>query len=158
VAARGLDILFRQFTDADGAPIALTEAALAALPIADAEAVGRQLAPRPPIGAGAVVADRGASAMMDVSDGLVLDARRLADASGVTIDLLSARLGDDPARALRGGEDHALLATFPPGAEIVGDPIGVVRDRGADAVTVDGSPYDGDEGWDPYRDWDAGRG
>ena len=26
------------------------------------------------------------------------------------------------------------------------------------ALTVDGRPFDGVGGWDPYRDWDAGRG
>ncbi len=56
--------------------------------------------------------------MMDVSDGLALDARRLAAASGVTIALDSTALGDDVAGALAGGEDHALLATFPAGVDL----------------------------------------
>ncbi len=51
--------------------------------------------------------------MMDISDGLALDARRMAAASGVTIALDRAALGSDPERAIAGGEDHALLATFP---------------------------------------------
>jgi thiamine-monophosphate kinase len=69
---------------------------------------------------------RHASAMMDVSDGLLLDARRLAEASGcgVQIDLdavpLSAALREDRgedrgARLFAGtaGDDYALLGAFP---------------------------------------------
>ena len=54
--------------------------------------------------------------MMDVSDGLVLDASRLAAASGVTVDIDESALGADAIDALTGGEDHALLATFPAGS------------------------------------------
>ena len=75
----------------------------------------------------------GATAMLDVSDGLVLDARRLAVASGCTVRLDPAAIARE-ARALNdldavvsdhashfvlaGGEDHALLATFPPGVDL----------------------------------------
>lgn len=158
VAARGLRLLFARFTDADGAPVPVTAAALAQLSPADRTALERQLAPRPPVDAGADAARAGAHAMMDVSDGLVLDARRMADASAVTIDLFAAALGDDPDRALAGGEDHALLLTAPPGYAGPGRVIGVVRERAGDAVTVDGRAWDGAGGWDPYRDWDASRG
>ena len=72
-----------------------------------------QLRPSPPVWLGPVAADAGATAMMDVSDGLVLDASRMAAASGVTLALESPLLGADPASALGGGEDHALLAAFP---------------------------------------------
>ncbi|HET7709946.1 MAG TPA: thiamine-phosphate kinase [Sphingomicrobium sp.] len=67
-----------------------------------------------------------ARAMMDVSDGLLLDARRLAEASGcgAVIDLDSLPLSDPfivergsdlPARlfAATGGDDYALLGAFP---------------------------------------------
>ena len=65
--------------------------------------------------------------MMDVSDGLVLDASRLAAASGVTIDLdASAPRARIASAALTGGEDHALLATFPPGSHL---PRRIPRDR-----------------------------
>ncbi len=58
-----------------------------------------------------------ASAMLDISDGLLLDARRLAAASGVNlaIDLNSIPLHDDavaPA-AWSDGEDYELLFTAP---------------------------------------------
>jgi thiamine-monophosphate kinase len=67
-----------------------------------------------------------AGACMDISDGLLLDATRLARASGVTLGLDSSRvpvstlyrrlLGADARLALSGGEDYVLLftATTPP--------------------------------------------
>ncbi|WP_375384078.1 thiamine-phosphate kinase [uncultured Microbacterium sp.] len=162
VAARGLELLFARFTDPDGTPNALTPETFVERLVdsADAAAVSRQLRPRPPISMGALAADRGATAMMDVSDGLALDATRLADASGVTIDLEARWLGPDAARALAGGEDHALLATFPSEVDLTGGfmRIGRVRDRADAALLVDGAPYQERSGWDPYRDWDAGRG
>jgi thiamine-monophosphate kinase len=160
-AARGLDILFERFTDAGGVPVGIDPALMATLPAgADARAIVAQLRPRPPIAAGAVGRAAGASAMMDVSDGLALDATRLADASGVTIDLDAALLGPDVSRALSGGEDHALLAAFPHGTPVP-EPfrrIGTVSARGDAALRVDGVAFGGRGGWDPYRDWDAGRG
>jgi thiamine-monophosphate kinase len=93
--------------------------------------------------------------MMDVSDGLALDAGRMAEASGVTIALERAALGDAPDRALAGGEDHALLAAFPPDVLPPGfRRIGLVRPRGAHALLCDDAPVEVD-GWDPYRDWDS---
>lgn len=158
VAARGLAVLFARFVDGDGEPIPVTPTRLADLDPADARAVARQLAPHPPIAEGVSAAHAGATAMMDVSDGLALDAARLADASGVTLDLEAAALGSDPRGALSGGEDHALLVTVPAGTPGVGRRIGVVRPRGDAALTIDGAPYAGGGGWDPYRDWDARRG
>jgi thiamine-monophosphate kinase len=95
--------------------------------------------------------------MMDISDGLVLDATRIARASGVVIRLDDA-LADDDA-ALFGGEDHGLLATFPAG---VTPPegfrvVGVVEVATGDAgVVLDGVDW-GDQrgGWDPFQDFDA---
>ncbi|WZH36145.1 MAG: thiamine-phosphate kinase [Microbacterium enclense] len=157
-AARGIELLFRRFTDADGAPVPVTAEDRAALSPTDAHALSRQLTPRPPIADAQRAADAGATSMMDISDGLALDATRLADASDVTIALDSAALGDDPALALRGGEDHGFLVTFPAGADPVGRRVGTVEERGADPLIVDGTPWTGRAGWDPYRDWDAGRG
>ncbi len=82
--------------------------------------------PQPPYAAGPLLAAAGATAMCDVSDGLVSDAGHLAKASGVTIDLqlaaLRALCAPDIAASgilenelLHGGEDHALLFTFPAG-------------------------------------------
>ena len=98
--------------------------------------------------------------MMDLSDGLVLDAGRMAAASGVTLDLRRDALGPHPDDALSGGEDHGLLATFP-ATDAVPDAfqiIGVVREHGETPVLVDGAPFEGSGGWDPYRDWDSSRG
>ncbi|WP_346619694.1 thiamine-phosphate kinase [Blastococcus montanus] len=93
--------------------------------------------PTPPYAAGPAAADAGATAMCDVSDGLVADARHIATDSGVVIDLdraaleraclepvgplqqVASALGTDPmAWVLSGGEDHALLATFPASASL----------------------------------------
>jgi len=156
-AARGLGILFARFTDAAGTPVRVDPGVLTR---AEQDDVVVQLRPRPPIALGPVAAAAGATAMMDVSDGLVLDATRMATASGVTISLESAWLGDDPASALSGGEDHALLATFSAEATLPTGfrAIGRVGARGDDAVLVDGKPHDGRGGWDPYRDWDSKTG
>ena len=98
--------------------------------------------------------------MMDVSDGLLLDASRLAEASGVCVALDSSTLGDDAHSALTGGEDHALLATFPPDVALPAGfhRIGRVVPRAAELVLVDGARYESRTGWDPYRDWDARTG
>lgn len=156
-AARGLDILFSRFRDVHGDPVAVREGELDA---DDLDAVRAQLRPRPPIEAGPRAARAGAHAMMDVSDGLVRDARRMSDASDVTIDLETSALGADPLRALSGGEDHALLAAFGAGAEIPAGfrRIGSVRARGEAGLTVDGRAELGAGGWDPYRDWDGAIG
>lgn len=152
-AARGLALLFQRFRDADGAPVPVD---LDALDDTERGHLAAQLRPRPPVQLGVVAAQAGATAMMDVSDGLLLDATRLADASDVTVALDPF----DDARDLRGGEDHALLATFPAGAELPEGfrIIGVVRPRQGVPVLVDGHEPHGPGGWDPYRDWDAGRG
>lgn len=72
--------------------------------------------PAVPYAAGPALAALGATAMCDVSDGLVADALTLAGA--VALDLLEPVLDDGVTReqALHGGEDHGLLATLPPGA------------------------------------------
>lgn len=60
------------------------------------------------------------TAMMDVSDGLLLDAFRMAEASGVTLMLEASHIPvADPARAaecIRWGDDYELLFTAPPSA------------------------------------------
>jgi thiamine-monophosphate kinase len=119
--------------------------------------------PAPPYAAGPAAADAGATAMCDVSDGLLADAGHLAEASGVVVDVdrralaavtvdlpgplpqVGAALGVDPlAWVLTGGEDHALLATFPAGATLPEGwaAIGSVRAAGdgGPGVRVDGRP------------------
>jgi thiamine-monophosphate kinase len=123
-------------------------------------AVSAHRRPTPPYEAGPAAAAAGASAMCDVSDGLLADAAHLAAASGLDVEVdrpalvraalepdgplqqVAAALGRDPlAWVLTGGEDHALLATFPPGAALPDGwtPIGAVRAARHDpAVYVSG--------------------
>jgi thiamine-monophosphate kinase len=115
--------------------------------------------PEPPYDAGAAAAVAGASAMIDVSDGLLAEARHLSEASGVAIDVrrdafeiaeplqaVGAALGADPIQfILGGGDDHALLATFPDAVPEGWQVIGSVTE--GEGVTVDGAPYDGPTGW-----------
>ncbi|HZU93723.1 MAG TPA: thiamine-phosphate kinase, partial [Microbacterium sp.] len=59
---------------------------------------------------------------------------------------------------LAGGEDHALLAAFPPGVVPSGfRVIGEARQAGDEALLCDEAPVDV-SGWDPYRDWDSAAG
>lgn len=169
-AARGLRALFADAVDAEGMP----DARLAADVAARVPEVAVQRRPQPPIFAGAIAATAGATAMLDVSDGLALDAGRVAEASGVRIDLHADALGDDPVSALAGGEDHALLACFPmeaalpspfraigvvlPGPAGGGMVAGGASDERGLLVSVDGHPYGGALGWDPYSGWDGAAG
>jgi len=152
-AGRGLALLFGRFRDAHGNPIPVDVAELSA---PERDDLAAQLRPQPPVSLGAVAARAGATAMMDVSDGLLLDATRMAEASGVRLDL-DVSLDD---MALRGGEDHALLACFPADAPRPDAfrRIGVVVADSRPRVTVGGKGPAGRGGWDPHRDWDAGLG
>ncbi|HET6211434.1 MAG TPA: thiamine-phosphate kinase, partial [Micromonosporaceae bacterium] len=81
---------------------------------------------------GPAAARLGATSMIDISDGLVADLRHVATASRVQVDLVRDALDipaamRDAARALgvdayawvlAGGDDHALVATFPAGTEL----------------------------------------
>lgn len=125
---------------------------------------GRHLVPAVPYGQGAAAAAAGACAMTDVSDGLLADLGHLARASGVVVDVSTAALVDDLAAladaaaaagadardwVLRGGEDHALVATFvaqpPPGWRVIGTVA-----AGAPGVRVDGAPWHGPGGWESF--------
>ncbi|GAB2450434.1 thiamine-monophosphate kinase [Conyzicola lurida] len=151
-AAAGLRLLFERAV-VDGRPDA---AAAAALRGTDAALVAAQLAPSPPISDGVLAAVAGATAMLDLSDGLALDARRLAAASGVALALSSVAVGSR--EALDGGEDHSLLATFPPGTALPGGfrQIGTVV--AGEGVLVDGLHYEKRGGWDPYEQWSGQAG
>jgi thiamine-monophosphate kinase len=116
--------------------------------------------PEPPYDAGGAAAEAGATSMIDISDGLLAEARHLAEESHVAIDVrgdafevpepllaVAAATGADPLSfILGGGDDHALLATFPsvnlpPGWSAVGSV------SAGSEVTVDGAAYDGPTGW-----------
>jgi thiamine-monophosphate kinase len=126
--------------------------------------VGAHRRPEPPYAEGPRAAVLGATAMVDISDGLVADLQHVAVASEVGIELDTARLevpdklrdvgsalGVDPLGwVLAGGDDHALAATFPGDValpeqwRVIGR---VARGRG---VLVDGAPYP-ETGWDHFR-------
>jgi thiamine-monophosphate kinase len=130
--------------------------------------IAAQRSPTPHYAAGVQAAGAGANAMIDVSDGLLADAGHIALASGVGLDIDSGRLpGSEelhlaaaalPGRVsaqdvvqwqLTGGEDHALVATFPADRPLPDEwwPIGSVVEGGG--VRVDGRPVDA-TGWDHY--------
>lgn len=92
-----------------------------------AELLARQLDPRPRLAEGRALAGAGARGMIDISDGLGIDAGNLARAGGVSISLqledvpLAAGTVElcgspDAARelALGGGEEFELLVCLPP--------------------------------------------
>jgi thiamine-monophosphate kinase len=136
--------------------------------------------PAPPYDAGPEAARLGATAMIDVSDGLLADLGHIAAAGGIRLEVKSARLAlgtvlleaaeslpapdtsprtkaaiPPPALALEwvltGGEDHSLVAAFPPGTvlparwRVIGE---VLPGTG---VTVDGARHDGPGGWQHFR-------
>lgn len=161
LAGTGLALLFRNSADAEGRA---HPRGLEVLRSRHPAALTAQLAPVPPILAGVAAAETGATAMMDLSDGLSLDAARIAAASGVTVRLSSALLersfGEQQGQSisldsmLTGGEDHGLLAAFPPGTALpLGfEPIGELSDPRSDGASVllDGERFE-PRGWDPYR-------
>lgn len=132
--------------------------------------VRRHLRPTARVGEGGVLAARGATAMMDISDGLALDLTRLCHASGVAATIAIA---DVPVAhlatledALGGGEDYELLATMPDDAaldaakaelkEAFGIPLVVigkiVEGAGVTAVDADGAQRPLEPmGWDHFR-------
>lgn len=127
--------------------------------------VGAHRVPEPPYEAGPIAAASGATAMVDVSDGLLADLGHVAKASGVAIDIrrdllevpqrlseVASALGADARHwVLTGGEDQALVATFPSGRQLPAGwrMIGSVTD--GSAVTVDGVAYSESQGWEHWR-------
>ena len=116
--------------------------------------------PQPPYRQGPVAAAAGATALVDVSDGLLSDLGHVATASGVAIDVHSgafevpeplqavgAALGADPLTfVLTGGDDHALAATFPPEQPLPAGWAAVGEVGAGNGVTVDGTAWEGPEG------------
>ncbi|HET7755689.1 MAG TPA: thiamine-phosphate kinase [Steroidobacteraceae bacterium] len=124
--ARPGDVLFVSGTPGDaGAGLALIEQRLGAAPDAAAYLRERFLLPAPRVALGERLRAY-ASACIDVSDGLLGDAGKLASASGVGLGIelaalplsapLRATLGEDAARelALTAGDDYELLFSVPP--------------------------------------------
>jgi thiamine-monophosphate kinase len=149
------------------AGLALLSAGLsaAALPADLAELVSAHQRPRPGYGAGPQAGMAGATAMIDISDGLLADLGHIGAASGVAINVVTSSLPVTQAvRAaagllgvdwlewpLTGGEDHGLVATFPSrdvmpeGWRLIGQ---VLAGRG---VLVDSAPRTGRAGWDHFQ-------
>jgi thiamine-monophosphate kinase len=121
--------------------------------------------PSVPYAQGPIAARHGATSMIDVSDGLLQDVGHIATASVVGVDIYTdgfdvpapmrdaaAALGVDPyVWLLAGGDDHALVATFPPGVTLPEgwQRIGSVHE--GTGVTVDRKPWTGGTGWDHFR-------
>ncbi len=107
--------------------------------------------PRPLLAEGRALAPH-VSAMMDVSDGVLLDAARMAAASGVTIDVATfdvpiAAPEGRRHEALRWGDDYQLLFTLSAGSvpPVSSQRIGEVRSFSGTAILLDGvTPETGD--------------
>lgn len=112
--------------------------------------------------AGPRAAKAGATAMIDVSDGLLADLAHIAQASAVDIDIAANALEvPEPLQAaasaynvdprvwmLTGGDDHALVALFPPKKKLPKGFVAIGTARSGDAaVTVDGQPFEGAAGF-----------
>ena len=121
--------------------------------------------PRPDYAAGPEAARLGATSMIDVSDGLAQDLGHLAEQSGVRIDVASAQLPvSNTVRAaadalgkhdpldwiLAGGEDHGLVATFPPGTALTGRWAVVGHVRDGHGVWVDSRLSERLSGWNHF--------
>ncbi|MBT8161495.1 MULTISPECIES: thiamine-phosphate kinase [Arthrobacter] len=156
---------------AAGLALLESEVPLAGLTTVQRAIMDSQCRPNPPLAAGPQGAAAGATAMMDVSDGLLRDGSRLAAASGVILDLdpvalkslavpleaASALLGTDPMDwVLGGGEDHGLLATFPATVQLpsgftaIGS-VHAVAEGQHSGVRIAGMPAD-TVGWDHFAD------
>lgn len=121
--------------------------------------------PSPPYAAGPEAAAAGATAMIDVSDGLLADLGHVAAASGVSIDVdsaalapaepleaVGAALGVEPLRfCLTGGDDHALAATFPAGSPLPPGWVVIGSVATGAGVTVEGVAYEAPVGHEHFR-------
>ena len=125
--------------------------------------MSRFVGPRARIAESRWLADAGATASIDVSDGLAADAAHLARASGVSIELDATRVpcieGVSHSEAIASGEEYELLMTFPvdagPDERAFADRFGVpltriggVREAGSEPVRIVGGRVDPARGHD----------
>ncbi|MFC7447317.1 thiamine-phosphate kinase [Rhodococcus daqingensis] len=129
-----------------------------------AELIAAHKVPRPPYRSGPIAARAGATGMTDVSDGLVADLGHMCTASGVAVDLDSALLEPGPELAaaaealgadaldwvLTGGEDHALVATFPADVPLPEGWRRIGSVLAGEGVLVDGRSRAGGGGWQSF--------
>jgi len=145
------------------AGLAILEAGLDPVSGELADLVAAHLRPQPDYPAGVSAAAAGATAMIDVSDGLVADLGHVAAASDVAIEIGSASLADTSLStaaamlrtdwrewALSGGEDHVLAASFPADATVPQAWTIVGHVREGSGVLVDSQPWQGRGGWDHF--------
>jgi thiamine-monophosphate kinase len=122
-----------------------------ALGLANGEGRGwkRHLRPQPRLALGRYLRELGATAAMDLSDGLSLDLRRMCIASRVSavIEAPPVFPGASLDQALHGGEDYELLFTLRPGRrppaqfdELPLTRIGTIAKGRAGSVLLDGKP------------------
>jgi len=130
-----------------------------------ATVVGAHRTPQPPYAAGPQAAMAGATAMVDISDGLLADLGHIAKSSQVAVDVctdllrvparlaeVGAALGVDPLHwVLTGGEDHALAAMFPGSSAVPEDWTIIGSVHSGSGVTVDGRSPVGVGGWEHWR-------
>jgi thiamine-monophosphate kinase len=88
---------------------------------ADQALVSAHARPRPAVAEGLVARLVGATAMIDVSDGLAADLDQLARCSGVGLELASVPVAEGAAidEAMAGGDDYVLVFTTPGPADVV---------------------------------------